>query len=169
MLKKLAWILPASIVTTLALPAFADIILPSQCHMGMCIGLRFLEKTLLEDFGNERFYSVELQPVVTSMESGIPPTFEPETHYVLCSTTRPTHVFRGSESYLANFLNPGLDDSEYGYSRGFYPIYWVTCHNFVGPEFFSQEMTNRAINLGYPLNLQSDQVEINNPRDILTR
>lgn len=52
-----------------------------------------------------------------------------------------------------------------------YPIYWATCHNFVGPDFFSEEMRNRATNLGYPRNenLEWNQFELTNIRDILSR
>ncbi|PSF33891.1 hypothetical protein C7H19_19400 [Aphanothece hegewaldii CCALA 016] len=48
-----------------------------------------------------------------------------------------------------------------------YPIYWATCHNFIGPDFFSLEMTERARQLGYSLNLPSEQIELKDVLDIL--
>ena len=43
-------------------------------------------------------------------------------------------------------------------------LYWNTCHNFVGPDFFSARMTRKAKSLGYPLNLQRSQFELKNAR-----
>jgi hypothetical protein len=45
----------------IALPAFADIILPGRCpHMGMCWENKFIKKTLLETGKSGTLYSVEV-------------------------------------------------------------------------------------------------------------
>jgi hypothetical protein len=155
-----------SIIFT-ALPAFADIILPGRCpHMGICWDQKFIKKTLLERGKNGTLYSVELASRSWRVEAQPPATFKPpNTSYVYCSTTRPALIFKSEGKYYAHFLNLGGD--WYGYNVSDYPVYWTTCHNFVEPDFFSENMKKRAIQLGYPLNLTSEQKEVNNVRDIL--
>jgi len=88
-----------------------------------------------------------------------------EVNYVYCSKTRPAYVFSSDGTYYGHLLNPG--GAWYGYNKSDYPVYWTTCHNFIGPEFFSEEMTSQAIRLGYPLDLTSEQIELKNVLEIM--
>ena len=129
-------------------------------------------KTFLEQGEDGRLFSVETSSrSIHNEEGGRVSAFGPrETSYVYCSTTRPTYIFRSDASslgYTAHSLNPGSSESEDSYMRGSYPIYWTTCHNLVGPVFFSESMTRRAINLGYSLRLLMHQFDVSNPREIL--
>jgi hypothetical protein len=136
----------------LVTPAKADVILPARCHMGICGENRFIQKDVL------RTWPMEEEPSGSYNE--------PRTSYVYCSTSRPAIVFESDGIYYADLLNPGGDDF-YGYNMSDYPVYWATCHNFVGPDFFSERMTANAIRLGYPLNLPQDQIELRNVLDIM--
>ena len=89
-----------------------------------------------------------------------------EVSYVYCSTIRPAYIFNSDNIDYAHLLNPGGDDW-YGYNFSDYPLYWATCHNYVGLDFFSEEITSRAIKLGYSLNLPSEQIELKNPLEIM--
>lgn len=166
-LKRLLTLSTSLTIIFIALPAFAELILPGRCpHMGMCWENKFLKKTLLEKGRDGTLYSVELAGRSWRIESQPPDTFEPtRTSYVYCSKTRPAFIFKTDGKFIAHLLNPGGD--WYGYNQSDYPVYWATCHNFVGPDFFSEVMKNRAIQLGYPLNLPSEQMDLNNVRDIL--
>lgn len=167
MLKNLAWIVPISIATTLALPALANFILPGRCHQGACSEYTYLSKTAIGDGRTGRLYEVQLSSR-TYFDNGNPDYFERMTSYVYCSTRNPHYIFipEYQNSPVATMLNPGGDDYPYAFVD-FYPVYWATCHNFVGPNFFSQDMKARAIRLGYPLNFPSSQFDLNNVRDIL--
>lgn len=138
------------------------VILPGRCHMGQCWDNKFVSKSLLKTSNNGELYSVKIASRSWSIDSQPPDNFgQVEMSYVYCSRTKPAYIFNSDNTYYAHLLNPGGD--WYGYNQSDYPIYWATCHNFVGPNFFSEEMTSRAIKLGYPLNLSSEQVELNNP------
>lgn len=162
-----------STIALTALPASAEIILDVGCYMGgVCYQKRYHGKTFLEQGEDGRLFSVETSTrSIHNEEGGRVSAFGPrETSYVYCSTTRPTHIFSFDDvdGYTAQFLNPGSPDSEYSFERGSYPVYWTTCHNLVGPVFFSEAMTRRASNLGYSLRLPINQIDLSNPRDILS-
>lgn len=141
--------------------AKADIILPGRCHMGYCSDNKFIEKTILKKGSTGTLYSVKLASRSWSFDSKPPKQFnEPNISYVYCSTDSPVYMFESNKVYVVHFLNPG--GYSYGFNHSDYPIYWATCHNFVGPDFFSEEMTARAIQLGYPLDLSSDQTYVDN-------
>lgn len=144
----------------------SSIALPGRCHMGQCWDNKFIGKSLLKSDTNDELYLVKIASRSWSIDSQPPDNFEQvKTSYVYCSTTKPAYIFNTDNTYYAHLLNPGSD--WYGYNQSDYPIYWTTCHNFVGPDFFSEEMTARAIKLGYSLNLSSDQIELNNPLEIM--
>lgn len=159
----------ATVIATLpafAQPVLAEIVLHGRCHMDECWDQKFLGKTLLKSSSDGRLYSVKLAPRSWPMNSSPPSRFGPaETGYVYCSATKPAFIFRADGIYYAHLLNPGGD--WYGYNVSDHRVYWTTCHNFVGPDFFSEEMRSRAIQLGYPLNLPSEQIELNNVLEIM--
>lgn len=160
--KKL--LLTAGLLSSVLLAdaAFADFVLPGRCHMGLCGETRFISKDILRAGSDGMLYSVELAYRSYPIFSEPSGTFgEPNTSYVYCSTSRPAYIFNSDGTYYASFLNPGGNDW-FGYNMSNYPIYWATCHNFVGPGFFSERMTANAIRLGYPLNLRQDQIELEN-------
>ncbi len=144
----------------------SSIILLDRCHMGQCGDSKFIEKTLLKTSPNGKLYSVKTAYRSWAMGSQPPNSFgKVQVSYVYCSKIKPALIFNSDNTYYAHLLNPGGD--WYGYNFSDYPIYWVTCHNFVGPDFFSQEITSRAIKLGYSLDLPSEQVELKNPLEIM--
>lgn len=155
--------------------AQAQAIVPGRCHMGSCWEMIITRKTPIRQSEIGTLYEVMIGSREWPMSSARPslnsrPFEKAQTSYVLCSTRRPATIFRASEGdtshYLAHLLNP--DGQSYsGYNQGDYSIYWATCHNLVGPNFFSPEMVTRAIQLGYPGNLPQDQIEINHPLDLL--
>jgi len=166
MLKILLPLTISLSVLSAAMPAFAELILPGRCHMGRCWEHKFLKKTLLEKGRDGKLYAVELAGRSWPTESKPPATFEPpQTSYVYCSTTRPAYIFEIEGKNYAHLLNPGGD--WFGYNVSDYPVYWATCHNVIGPDFFSKAMKSRATQLGYSMNLPSEQLELNNVRDIL--
>ena len=146
--------------------------LPGRCQMGICWDNQYRGKTLLHQGKRDRLYSVEL--AFRSWEMGTEPdnNFEkPRTSYVYCSTSKPALIFaedtaNPDSGYIAHLLNPGGDDWA-GYNMADYPIYWLTCHNIVGPNFFSEAMSDRALQLGYSLNLPSESLELDHWRDIV--
>jgi hypothetical protein len=171
-LKRFIFIALSPVITIPSLftkPSLAEIILPGRCYQGSCHETLFQGKTLLEQGPDGTLYAVEIAR--RRFRGGSEPTgdFEAvEEIYVYCSTTRPAYIrpeSPGSSSYFAGFLNPG--GQPIGASMSVYPIYWATCHNFVGPNFFSDEMRSRAVDLGYPLNLRESQINLSNPREIL--
>lgn len=143
------------------------LVLPGRCQMGECWDNKFVEKMLLKVGPNGTLFSVKTASRSWQMGSQPPNSFgQAEVSYVYCSRTKPAYIFNHEHTYYAHLLNPGSGDF-FGYNQSDYPIYWATCHNFVGPDFFSEEMTSRAIKLGYSLNLSSDQIELNNVLEIM--
>lgn len=142
-------------------PAWADVILPGRCHMGECWESKFLGKTVLKKGSNGTLYEVETADRSWPIETQPSGNYEsPTVSYVYCSTIKPAYIFisQFDQQLTAHLLNPGGDYG--GYNQSDYPIYWATCHNFIGPDFFSDEMTERAKKLGYPLDLPSEQIEL---------
>ncbi len=162
-----AFLLSAGLLLTAVVkPALADLILPGRCHQGYCHENKFVSKTRLDDGQDGTLYAVELAS--RSWQNGVtsPGAFEPSrTIHVYCSTRRPMFIFQADSRYYVNTLNPG--GNFYGFNMSDYPIYWATCHNFVGPDFFSERMTNQARRLGYPLNLNQGQSQVRELSDVL--
>jgi len=155
-----------SAIAILSQPVLANIVLPGRCHMGECWEQKFLGKKPLKSGPNGKLYSVKLTSRSWPMASQPSGRFgRVQTSYVYCSKTRPAYVFRNEGIYYAHLLNPGGD--WYGYNRSDYPVYWATCHNLVGPDYFSEKMTIKARKLGYSLDLPSDQIELKNVLEIV--
>lgn len=155
--------------------ASAAAIVPGRCHMDGCHEMRIDQKTSLRSTAIGTLYEVRVSSRHWPMDRPRPslsavPFGKPDIDYVLCSTRRPAVIFRAPEgfqsNYLAHLLNPD-GQSWYGYNRSSYSIYWVTCHNLVGPDFFTPAMVTRSIQLGYPGNLTEDQIEITHPLDLM--
>lgn len=149
----------------------AEVIINGQCRQGECIQLKYLSKTILKQTNNYQLYSIKTQNRILSWEDREKkqnPSFDnPELSYVFCSRKAPAYIFKTEENnYRANLLNPGGD--WFGYNYESIQLYWITCHNIVGPDFFSDEMTARAISIGYPLNLESEQITLQHPLEILS-
>lgn len=159
-------LLTLGVVLLIAQPVLADIILPMRCHMGQCGEQKLLEKTLLKKGTNGTLYSVKTAGRSWKWGSEATRDFGNERiSYVYCSKTKPAYIFKSESTYYAHLLNPGGGWS--GYNHNDYPVYWATCHNFVGPNFFSEEMTARAVQLGYSLKLPQEQIELKNVVEIM--
>ena len=63
--------------------------------------------------------------------------------------------------YVVWSLNPGGTPASF--LEETYKIYWVTCHDIAGPDFFSEEMSAFARERGYPLDLE----EVRDERETL--
>lgn len=133
--------------------AQSELILQGRCHMGFCPEMRFDRKTLLEERGSERLYEIEVTSRVTPMGEEPSRAFaEPRKHYVFCSYSQPRLIsLSDAEGYVSTYLNPGGLPS--GVDLEAHMLYWTTCHDIVGPDFFSDAMRQRASDLGYPLDL----------------
>lgn len=155
--------------------ARADAIVPGRCHMGTCHEMLVEKKTKLRESSVGTLYEVQVRGRSWPMDSPRPspsrvPFGKADISYVLCSTSSPAYIFSAPESFSSNYvahrLNPD-GQSWFGYNRSSYSIYWVTCHNLVGPSFFSPAMVTRAIQLGYTGNSPEDQIEISHPLDLM--
>lgn len=166
MSRKSALVASSFIVIAGASSALADILLPAGCRYEACAYNRYLGKTLIDENSGGKLYEVELQTEIRSWETNdLLEVQSSSKSWVYCSTQKPAYIFESDGKYIAHLLNPGGD--YFMYNQSGYPVYWTTCHNFVGPTFFSEEMTNRAVQLGYSLNLSSDQIDLRNIRDIM--
>jgi len=135
-------------------PARAEIVLQGRCHMGQCTQVRFERKVLLEERGNERLYAIDTAARTTPMGEQPSGAFAPSRRsYMFCSLRRPAYI--ASSAVSSGFFSVGLNPGMYpgGAMHEAQMLYWTTCHNIVGPDFFSDEMRQRAIDLGYPLDL----------------
>lgn len=147
-------------------PAQAEVILPGGCRMGECWESKLIEKNILKRNHLGILYSIKLATRSWGEEFSPPKEFtQIRTDYVFCSTVKPAYIFELDGTYFAHLLNPGGDYS--GYNKDDYPLYWATCHNLVGPDFFSDQITARALKWGYPLNLPSEQITLKNVFDIM--
>ncbi len=168
-----AWSLGALI--SVFSPAHSGLLRPMSCRMDECFESEFIGKTPIKPGNGEVLYEVRQRFRSWSTKNYNAPRpslasvpFGPATiSFVLCSTRRPAFIFKPSDSpnFIAHRLNPGGD--YYGYNRSSYENYWLICHNLVGPDYFTPEMTSRAIALGYPGNLPSDQVNLDHPLDAM--
>lgn len=152
----------------------AEIIINGWCRQGECSQIKFLSKTSLRSNQFFTLYSIKTAHRILRWEDRkketSPKFSSPNISYVFCSTEKPAYIkskTEGENEYTADLLNPGTDASGYNYES--YQLYWTTCHNIVGPNFFSEEMTAKAISLGYPLNLISDQIRLQNPLEIMNQ
>lgn len=164
--KRIFQITVATALGLSSQPVWADVILPGRCHMGECWESKLLRKNVLKKGSNGTLYEIRTASRSWPMDSQPSSNFgEPSVSYVYCSTTKPAYIFKADDTLYAHLLNPGGDYG--GIDQSDYPIYWATCHNFVGPDFFSEEMTQRAKKLGYPLDLPSEQIELKDVLDII--
>lgn len=134
--------------------------------MGECWESKFLGKAVLKKGLDGTLYEVKTASRSWPMDSQPSSSFEPpRVSYVYCSTTKPAYIFKVDDIIYAHRLN--LGGEYFGYNQSDYPIYWATCHDSFGPDFFSDEMTERAKKLGYSLDLPSEQIELKDVLDIL--
>jgi hypothetical protein len=145
----------------LAQPAFAEVILQEYCRQGGCFQTKFIRKTASQQSATGTFYTIETAS--RSWRDTEQPRnnwSEPNISYANCSTTRPAYIFRTEDTYYVHRLNPGSSFDPF-FIQASQEMYWVTCHNFVGPfRGPNTSMTERARQLGYPLNLEINQVEL---------
>jgi hypothetical protein len=163
--------LAIALSTLAASTAGADVVVPGRCHMGHCWETKIFRKQPLQQTASGTLYAIETGSRDWSMEQPRPserqlPFQQRDLSYVFCSRLRPSYIFKADGKYYAHLLNPD-GKSYYGYNQSDYPIYWATCHNLVGPDFFSERMVTKSIQLGYPGNLPEEQIELNHPTDIL--
>lgn len=100
--------------------------------------------------------------------SQLPAGFSERTQdYVYCSRTRPAYIFAdpGGKGYIAHLLNPG--GATFGYNQASHNLYWQVCHG-VNPQR-EPDLARKARQLGYSLQLPSNQITLARPRDILQR
>jgi hypothetical protein len=162
----------------MALPAVAQPrsrgvkpIVQSGCRQGECWEMQVLGIRLERKTPRGQLYRIVVGRRSWPMDGKPPSQFaERSQDYVYCSRTRPAYIFRDptGSGYLAHLLNPGGE--YFGYNQHSYPIYWGVCHGISNLEVvFSPAMTQKAKQLGYPLNLPSQQITLVRATDILKR
>lgn len=157
-------------------PAKAELVRPGRCRMDYCYESLFLGKKLIlsNDYGvlyevkeRQRGWRTKNYDAPRPSISSVP--YGPvKTSFVLCSTKRPSVIFKPDDSsaFIVHRLNP--DGNSYSsYNLDSYQDYWHVCHNLAGPDYFSPEMVSRSIQLGYPGNLVEDQIEVSHPLDLM--
>jgi hypothetical protein len=150
----------------------AELLIDGRCNQGRCSQIRYDGKTLLYDEHNEQIYAIDTS--IRFSSDGFTP-IRPQDRvfgnsrrsYVRCSRTQPAYIFQSMNSgeFYSTSLNPGENPA--GFAQEATVLYWVTCHNIVGPNFFGEDMRQRAIDLGYPLNLRLNQTSSDSLEDLL--
>jgi hypothetical protein len=160
-------LLSGAAIMAIAPSALAEITLPVWCRQEVCYETKIIKKTLLLKQSGDRLYSIDQSYRYWKQAQTRPAKFdETKISYVYCSTTRPAYIFKSDHhTYYAHLLNPGGGSGGYNYVS--YQTYWAACHDIAGPDYFSERITSHAIQLGYPLNLESNQIELDNVREIL--
>ena len=153
---------------TIAKPAFAEVILQEECRQGECFQTKFIRKVASEQSATGTFYTIETAK--RSWRYGEQPGntwSEPEINYVNCSIAKPAYIFTGIQGdIIVHFLNPGTR-FEPSFTQASQEMYWVTCHNFIGPfRSPNTSMTAHAFRLGYPLTLEIHQVELGSDSEL---
>ena len=152
---------------TIAIPAFAEVILQEFCRQGGCYQTKFIRKVASEQSVTGTFYTIETAS--RNWKDTAQPTnnwSEPRVSYANCSTTQPAYIFISGENYVVHLLNPGnrFDPS---FIQASQEMYWVICHNFVGPfRSPNTSMPEHARRLGYPLNREIDQLELSSEAEL---
>jgi len=148
----------------------AEITLPSECRQDTCWQDRLAEKKLLKTNGIGSLYELKVQTRSCEYRDKCNSFGEASISWVFCSKTRPAYIFRPSETrlkpYIAHLLSPD-GESWFGYNRDSLIIYWAACHNLAGPDYFGPQMVSRAIALGYRYGMNTEQIEINHPLEIM--
>ena len=145
-------------------------IVQSGCRQGECWEMQVLGIRLERKTPRGQLYRIVVGRRSWPMDGKPPSQFaERSQDYVYCSRTRPAYIFRDptGSGYLAHLLNPGGE--YFGYNQHSYPVYWGVCHGIYSQDVFSPAMTRKAKQLGYPLNLPSQQITLARVTDILNR
>ena len=145
-------------------------IVQSGCRQGQCWESQVLGTRLVQKTPRGELYQITVGRRSWAMGGKPPSQFaERSQDYVYCSRTRPAYIFPNPAGggYLAHLLNPGGE--AFGYNQNAYPVYWGVCHGIYKQDVFSPAMTQKAKQLGYSLNLTSDQIPLLRVVDILER
>ena len=158
-------------IALVGFPAVAEMILPGRCHMGWCYEMSIKDKRPLTKTSSGTLY--EIRRAGRSWKMGTPKDYKSipfgdySILYAHCSTRRPAIIFKQDVTtydYRATLLNPNGRDN-FGYNMAAYHMYWGVCHGVID-DFWSEEMVSKSIALGYPGNLEQEQIEIRHPLDI---
>ena len=116
----------------IAKPAFSEVILQEFCRQGGCYQTKFIRKVASEQSISGTFYTIET--ALRSWKHGEQPrnNWETKISYANCSTIQPAYIFISGENYVVHHLNPGNGFDPF-FIQASQEMYWVTCHNFVGP------------------------------------
>jgi len=157
-------------VPVVAQPQGGKPIVQSGCRQGECWESQVLGTRLAQKTPRGQLYQITVGRRSWPMDGKPPSQFAVRSQdYVYCSRTRPAHIFRNpaGAGYLAHLLNPGGE--AFGYNQNAYPVYWGVCHGIYNQDVFRPAMTQKAKQLGYPLNLPSEQIALPRVVDILER
>ena len=158
-------------IALVGVPAVAEMVLPGRCHMGSCYEMSIKDKKPLKRTSSGTLYEIRQASrnwkMPTPKNYNSIPFGDYSILYVHCSTKRPATIFKDEAppyGYRATLLNPNGRDY-FGFNMAAYHMYWGVCHG-VTDDFWSEEMVSKSIALGYPGNLEQDQIQINHPLDI---
>ena len=163
--------LSGSALALVGVPAVAEMVLPGRCHMGYCYEMSIKDKRPLSKTSHGTVY--EIRRASRSWKMATPKNYNSipfgdySILYVHCSTKRPAIILKDDAppyNYRATLLNPNGRDY-FGYNMAAYHMYWGVCHG-VTDDFWSEEMVSKSIALGYPGNLEQEQIEMIHPLDI---
>lgn len=173
--NKLSYAYPKILIYSLSLlstifglenSAQAEFLLPRSCRMGQCWETKFISKELFRTGNKGKLYKIQTSQRTWKGQANPPDTFTPRPPaYVYCSTIKPAFIYPFNGKFVAHLINPGKD--WVSSNRPSHIRYWATCHNFVGPDYFSNTMTMNAVRLGYSLQLSSEEIDLNSPLDIM--
>ena len=163
--------LSGSGIVLAGVPAVAEMVLPGRCHMGHCYEMSIKDKRPLKRTSSGTLYEIRRASRGWEHLKGVDyksiPFGEYSVLYVHCSTKRPAIIMKSGSppyDYRATLLYPNGRDY-FGYNMAAYHMYWGVCHGETD-EYWSEEMVSKSIALGYPGNLEQDQIEIRHPLDI---
>jgi hypothetical protein len=92
---------------------------------------------------------------------------ETSQSYVFCSRYIPSVLFEADDEHIVHRL--AIFESPFGYNRGSYQTYLATCHNLVGPDYFSLNVYALLLKEGYITDYvaQSEQFSVSSPVDVM--
>ena len=158
-----------------ALPASAAELHLGRCHMDYCSWFSIEETDLVASNASGALFKVVTRGWSSHHPGGSYERRAPRkggqmsTQFIFCSKTTPALLFPNEGRWLAHILAPGSGESVFGYNESSHKQYFAVCHRVSIGDVYS-EMPGLAQRFGYPRTTrQSDQIELNDVRDIMNR
>lgn len=170
---------------SIAAVAEAVIQLPESCRMGSCLRTTVESKEALRSNSFGTLYLVNTSGIQYPAPNDADPGLAAQDYerfvnfygtdlvsdtsqtYVFCSKELPSVMFESEGSYRVDRL--AIFESSFGSNRSSYQQYLATCHNLVGPDYFSLDVYSLLLREGYTDRYvsQSKQFATGNPLDVM--